>query len=102
MTLTSLVWIFGAFICAERSNAAASVYLRPSTASLSPLSGSEADVLLAHHLGLAPAFSQDDNSLQTLLESAGGQTSLGETLLESADDSLLLVIDANNVDVDGM
>lgn len=107
MTLNSLVWVFGALLCAEWSNAVASVYLRPSTTTtastnLSPLGGSEADVLLAHHLGLEPAHAQDEASLKNLLESAGGQVSLGETLLDSADDSLLVVVDANNIDIDGM
>jgi hypothetical protein len=67
-----------------------------------PISATEADVLLAHHLGLESTASLDDDTLQSLLESAGGQTTLGRELLDAADDSLLVVVEASPADVQRM
>jgi len=84
------------------SNAAATVYLRPSGTQLGKLSAPEADVLLAHHLGVESTASLSNEDLQSLLESAGGQTTLGRELLDSADDSLLLVVDTSVADIQRM
>jgi len=102
MRLPPLAWTIASLLLARLSNAASTVYLRPSGTQFGLLSASEADVLLAHHLGLEPTASLDDDTLQSLLESAGGQTALGRELLDSRDDSLLLVVDANPTDVQRM
>jgi hypothetical protein len=99
MRFPTLVWPTVSLLLAGLSNAAATVYLRPSGTQLGLISSTEADVLLAHHLGLESTASLDDDTLQSLLESAGGQTALGRELLDSADDSLLLVVDASPSDV---
>src|SRR6202000_3449777 len=81
MKFPPLVWTISSFLLVKLSNAASTVYLRPSGTQLGLLSASEADVLIAHHLGLEPTASLDDGTLQSLFESAGGQTALGRELL---------------------
>lgn len=97
-----LLWPLTSFLLPALSNAAATVYLRPFGTQVGKLSAAEADVLLAHHLGLESTASLDNDDLESLLESAGGQTTLGKELLDSADDSLLLVVDASVIDIQRM
>lgn len=98
MRLSTTLSCLGSLFLAELTNAVASVYLRPSTAHLGQLSAPEADVLLAHHLGLESSASLDSDNLEFLLESVG-QATLGEALLDSQDDSLLVVVDVERTDL---
>ncbi|KAG8852749.1 hypothetical protein FRB91_006030 [Serendipita sp. 411] len=99
MRTTSILYALGALIFTELVDASASVFLRPSTTTYGQLSASEADVLLAHHLGVEPAGDSDFNKLESLLEKAGGQVALGKALLKASDDSLLVVVDVNEADI---
>ena len=99
MKISATLSCLGSLFLADLSNAAASVYLRPSTTKLGPLSAAEADVLLANHLGLESTASLDDDNLASLLGSAGGQANLGKALLDSQDDSLLVVLDVQEADI---
>lgn len=99
MRISATLSCLGSLFLADLSNAVTSVYLRPSTANLGQLSAAEADVLLANHLGLESTAPLDDDNLASLLESAGGQATLGKALLDSQDDSLLLVLDMQEADI---
>jgi hypothetical protein len=99
MRISATLSCLGSLFLADLTNAVASVYLRPSTANLGQLSAAEADVLLANHLALESTASLEDDNLASLLESAGGQVNLGKALLDSQDDSLLVVLDVQETDI---
>ncbi|CAG7854800.1 SubName: Full=Uncharacterized protein {ECO:0000313/EMBL:CCA68685.1} [Serendipita indica DSM 11827] len=99
MKAISVLCTLAASLLPALSNAATSIYLRPSELHLAQLTTEEADVLLAHHLGVEPAETLDTDKLQSLLEEAGGQVELGKSLLKSADNSLLVVVDVNEADI---
>lgn len=101
MKISTVLSCLGSVIIAELCNASVTVYLRPSTVSLGQLSGPEADVLLANHLGLESTASLDNGNLELLLENAGGQVTIGKALLDSQDDSLLVVVDADDAYLPG-
>ncbi|KIM31201.1 hypothetical protein M408DRAFT_255534 [Serendipita vermifera MAFF 305830] len=94
-----LFWPVTSFLLPVLCNAAATVFLRPSGVHLGELSAAEADVLIANHLGLESTVSLGNEDFEHLLEKVGGQAALGKQLLDSADDSLLFVMDASFEDL---
>ncbi|PVF97044.1 hypothetical protein CPB86DRAFT_786380 [Serendipita vermifera] len=90
----TLSWFLCALFIPTLVESMATVYLRPSSTQLGTLSVQQGDVLLAHHLGLPSTVPLNTDEFQSLLDTAGGQASLGEELLNSEDDSLLVVLDA--------
>ena len=104
------LWVLSILPVFALAAPSASVYLSPSPAfgpsfqAAEELSASQAELLLAHHLGLDTALPLDSNHAwwSSVIEQAGGQGVLGQELMSSMNrDAVVVVFEANSEDLHG-
>jgi len=108
--MTLRLWAFSILPVVSLAASSASVYLSPSPAfgssvqAAEELSPSQADLLLAHHLGLDTSLHLDESDAwwNDVVEQAGGQGVLGQELISSMNrDAVVVVVEARSEDLYG-